>query len=687
MNKVSRFLASAWGRAGVAALLVLAAVGLAVAPASAAPALTVTPVTFNVVGLDSNNVNAGPNSFPVGARVCNTGDAAATNVNATFAWTTSNAYLSLSSGASRSLPSIGAGTCRDAFFTVDVARNTSAYDTSRRYTITATADGGVSAVSPSPREIYVEHLVSQNRNSIATIAGPTSVYVGDTVTYTLDGATATQGYEQLETFLTLSPDIFQMESVTATYSSPTGGTNDKVWADACRFDFDPTSANYLSCVGPNLYGSGNAGGTVHLSYTAKVIGSGSASLTAMIYDFSGSSFHYNSDYGAKVLSATAYPSADVQVASQHTDPFTRGTTDTYTWTVSNAGPSAAGALTVSSTLPASVSYVSGTGAGTTCGAVGQLVTCTLPGGLAVGASVPITLGVAVSASAAASFTPTVTATSVTSDPNTTNNTVSDPTTTIGGTTTTTEAPTTTTSTTELAPAPTTTTSTSVAPMTTTTVAPTTTTTLAPTTTTVAPSTTTTVVAPTTTTTSSVALPTTTTTSLVPSTTTTTVVASTTTTSTSTSTSVAPTTSTTAVSPTTTAAPTDDAIGVVVDLGDEVRSVAEPGDHNATYTFLDGELPPGLWLLSDGTFGGAPTKVGTFEFDVSVCDSTSECIVRHVKVQVLGVSVSAPESTPTPLARTGQNVLTPFALGLLLLVAGRLLQQFLDVRGDLVRRGG
>ena len=29
--------------------------------------------TWNVIGLDSNNVNVGPNRFPVGARVCNTG--------------------------------------------------------------------------------------------------------------------------------------------------------------------------------------------------------------------------------------------------------------------------------------------------------------------------------------------------------------------------------------------------------------------------------------------------------------------------------------------------------------------------------------------------------------------------------------------------------------------------------------
>ena len=31
------------------------------------------PLIWNVIGLDSNNVNVGPNDFPVGARTCNNG--------------------------------------------------------------------------------------------------------------------------------------------------------------------------------------------------------------------------------------------------------------------------------------------------------------------------------------------------------------------------------------------------------------------------------------------------------------------------------------------------------------------------------------------------------------------------------------------------------------------------------------
>lgn len=105
----------------------------------------------------------------------------------------------------------------------------------------------------------------------------------------------------------------------------------------------------------------------------------------------------------------------------------------------------------------------------------------------------------------------------------------------------------------------------------------------------------------------------------------------------------------------------------------MSSIVEPGDNDSTFTFVDGALPPGVWLLSDGTFGGTPTKEGTYEFDASVCNLTDGCTVRHVTVKVLGLQVEA------PLARTGKNLLTEVALGLLLIVMGRLTQELFDVR--------
>ena len=67
----------------VLALAILASLIVPQSSVHAAATLTIEPITWNIIGLDSNNVNVGPSNFPSGARVCNTGDAAA-NVAASF---------------------------------------------------------------------------------------------------------------------------------------------------------------------------------------------------------------------------------------------------------------------------------------------------------------------------------------------------------------------------------------------------------------------------------------------------------------------------------------------------------------------------------------------------------------------------------------------------------------------------
>src|SRR5688500_17253566 len=94
-------------------------------PVSAVTTLTVTPLTWNIIGLDSNNVSVGPNTFPVGARVCNTGAAVAVNVAATFVWDSANALVNNRPGTNTTLsvPSLAIGACTDFYFEVEVTRN------------------------------------------------------------------------------------------------------------------------------------------------------------------------------------------------------------------------------------------------------------------------------------------------------------------------------------------------------------------------------------------------------------------------------------------------------------------------------------------------------------------------------------------------------------------------------------
>ena len=185
---------------------------------------------------------------------------------------------------------------------MQITRTTAAFDAARRFHITAVGDGVPQVSTPAPREIYVEHLVSQNRNSVLSVVGPTTVYQGGTYQYTITADTSANGYEQIEAFLTLSNIIFRVLSISTTYS--TGGTNDKFYADGCGWVNDPTAANYRSCTG-----TGKNGGTIVTTYTVQVMSTGSTTATTLIHDFSGSSYHYNSDYGAITINVVALPPA------------------------------------------------------------------------------------------------------------------------------------------------------------------------------------------------------------------------------------------------------------------------------------------------------------------------------------------------------------------------------------------
>ena len=297
----------------------------------AAPALTITPLTWNIIGLDSNDPASGPYLFPVGARVCSAG---ATTTTVKFVWDDgSNAYngdpyINLRSSPSNSASSITltfpAAGCQDAYFEVQVTKVAGAYNKTRRYHITAENPGGTDLVStPTPRELYVEHLISQNRNGITDVkwngvsipaGGTMNLLVGNIYTIDLVGGTATQGYNQFESFINFPNTIFQIVSKTANTpdgvltdyaanSSPyiNGGAQPVIdyrglYADACLWDNDPGSPNYRSCIG----GDGKTGGApVTTSYTIKVIrGAGTTqTLNSLLYDFSGSSYHYNADAG------------------------------------------------------------------------------------------------------------------------------------------------------------------------------------------------------------------------------------------------------------------------------------------------------------------------------------------------------------------------------------------------------
>ena len=356
-------------------------------PALAQPILTITPITWNVVGLDSNDVTTGPNNFPVGARVCNTGDTDAINVTSAFVWDSADTLINLRPGSltqftgADAVASLAAGSCHDFYYEVQINRDSSAYDHTRRYHITATADTLGTSSTPTPREIYVERLISQSRNStddvkldgVSVPAGGTlTLVVGGTYNIELIASTATNGYEQIESFINFPNTIFSINSVASTYSA-NGGTDPdaltKLYADGCSWENDPNSPNYRSCLSTGKYG-----GNVTLNYNVTIIGGGGSSqtLNTLIYDFSGSSYHYNSDFATSARIAVIIdPTATTISKSFAPDPAIVGGISTLTFTIGNPNAAAISDVNFSDTFPISpgaMVVANPTGASTTgCG--------------------------------------------------------------------------------------------------------------------------------------------------------------------------------------------------------------------------------------------------------------------------------------------------------------------------------
>jgi uncharacterized repeat protein (TIGR01451 family)/fimbrial isopeptide formation D2 family protein len=122
-------------------------------------------------------------------------------------------------------------------------------------------------------------------------------------------------------------------------------------------------------------------------------------------------------------------SADVSIVKTHdpADTFTPGTIATYDLAVTNDGPSDAASPVVVDPLPTSLTYIATTAPGWTVVVIGQLVTLTLDGPLAAGASAPpIAVQVRVAPDYLGDvFSNTATVTSTTPDPDPSNNSSTD----------------------------------------------------------------------------------------------------------------------------------------------------------------------------------------------------------------------------------------------------------------------
>jgi hypothetical protein len=133
--------------------------------------------------------------------------------------------------------------------------------------------------------------------------------------------------------------------------------------------------------------------------------------------------------GRAALDPTVVPVADLDLAKTHAGIFFASRPAVYILTISNIGSaSTSGTITVADTLPDTLRYVTASGSGWTCSALGQSVTCTSGAPIQPGGKSTLTLTVQVS-SAVATIINTATVSNV-SDTNTANNTSTDTSTTV-----------------------------------------------------------------------------------------------------------------------------------------------------------------------------------------------------------------------------------------------------------------
>lgn len=222
-----------------------------------------------------------------------------------------------------------------------------------------------------------------------------------------------------------------------------GGTNAANWT--CNSN--AASPQVITCTSSTAISNTSGSNTSVFNFAVNVglgtaVGTNSITNTASVSGGSESNTGNNS-----ASDPTTVLSPDLTIAKSHTGNFTRGSTGTYTITVSNSGTAAtSGTITVTDTLPTGLSVNGGAVGSVTAGgtnaanwicnsnsATPQVITCTSTTSIAVSGTSVFTLTVNVASNAAGSVTNSVAVSGGNeATANNGNNSATDPTTTVGG---------------------------------------------------------------------------------------------------------------------------------------------------------------------------------------------------------------------------------------------------------------
>jgi uncharacterized repeat protein (TIGR01451 family) len=324
-------------------------------------------VTYNLTVL-----NSGPSSAAGPLSIVDTLPAGLTVVSASAGWTCAPATGTVTCTNPASLASGGTNTLN----------LTVAVDAGLTGTVTNTATVSSATNDPTPANNSASdgpNTVSVSANLAVTKSHTGAIVAGTNVTYTVNvnnpGPSNAAG------------------PITVTDTLPAGMT----------FVSTPTAG--WTCAGTTIVACTKATGINATTSSAVAL------VVAVAANTSGSSTN-----SATASSPTADPnlanntgtdiapittSADLEIKKTHVGGIVAGGSTTYNITVKNLGPSDAVAsvgspITVVDTLPTGMTFVSASGAGWSCTAVGQVVTCVLTSPIANGTTVPLDIATSVS---------------------------------------------------------------------------------------------------------------------------------------------------------------------------------------------------------------------------------------------------------------------------------------------------
>jgi hypothetical protein len=245
------------------------------ATVTATTTLTIDPLNIDdLFGLDSNKPETdGPNIFPIGIRVTNTGGSAATNVFATASFIlTLNSNVSYLGPSTLFVSSLAIGASHDFYFQVQFVRLKSVIGQKFTYAVGVQADNACAISLSGLHTETIQSLVSQNRNAVTLTGCSGNINVGDIFQCTLTGSTSSNNFNALRTWPGIPGDKF---NILQTHLTLTAGSEWKTNSPDCLI-------------------SGGCGGSFTETLTLVAIAAGSnISIPPFEMDTSGGSYHWN----------------------------------------------------------------------------------------------------------------------------------------------------------------------------------------------------------------------------------------------------------------------------------------------------------------------------------------------------------------------------------------------------------